>query len=77
MHFHRSEHWVVVKGTALIEIEGNKKLLKENESTFIPLGSKHRLTNPGKIELEIIEVQCGSLISEEDIIRFEDDYGRV
>ena len=77
MHHHRAEHWVVVKGIALVEIDGNKLLLNENDSTFIPLGSKHRLSNPGKITLEIIEVQSGSYVGEDDIVRFEDNYGRV
>ena len=76
IHHHRSEHWVVVKGTALVEIDDNKLLLSENESTYIPLGSKHRLSNPGKIALELIEVQSGSYVGEDDIIRFEDNYGR-
>ncbi len=76
MHHHRSEHWVVEKGTALVEIDDNKLLLSENESTYIPLGSKHRLSNPGKISLELIEVQSGSYVGEDDIIRFEDNYGR-
>ena len=76
MHHHRAEHWVVVKGTAEVEIENKIRILSENESTFIPLGAKHRLTNPGKIPLEIIEVQSGSYVGEDDIIRFEDLYGR-
>ena len=76
MHHHRSEHWVVVKGTAEVEVDGNKSILSENESTYIPLGSKHRLSNPGKISLEIIEIQSGSYVGEDDIIRFEDVYGR-
>ena len=76
MHYHRSEHWIVVKGTAEVEIDKNVKILSENESTYIPLGSKHRLINPGKIPLEIIEVQSGSYIDEEDIMRYEDNYGR-
>jgi len=76
MHYHRAEHWIVVKGTAEVEINNNLKILSENESTYIPLGSKHRLINPGKIPLEIIEVQSGSYVGEEDIVRFEDLYGR-
>ena len=76
MHYHRAEHWIVVKGTAEVEIDNNVKILSENESTYIPLGSKHRLVNPGKIPLEIIEVQSGSYVEEEDIVRFEDVYGR-
>ena len=77
MHHHRAEHWVVVNGTALIEKNGEKQLLSENESTFIPLGCKHRLSNPGKMRLELIEVQSGTYLGEEDIIRFEDSYGRI
>ena len=77
MHHHRAEHWVVVNGTALIEKDGDKQLLSENESTFIPLGCKHRLSNPGKMKLELIEVQSGTYLDEEDIIRFEDSYGRI
>ena len=75
-HKFRSEHWVVVKGTALVTIENNKIILKENQSTFIPLGSKHKLENPGKENLSIIEVQCGTYLGEDDIIRYEDKYGR-
>ena len=77
MHHYRAEHWVVVNGTALIEKNGEKQLLSENESTFIPLGCKHRLSNPGRIKLELIEVQSGMYLDEEDIIRFEDSYGRT
>ena len=77
MHNYRAEHWVVVNGTALIEKNGEKQLLSENESTFIPLGCKHRLSNPGRIKLELIEVQSGAYLDEEDIIRFEDSYGRT
>ena len=76
MHRHRSEHWIVVKGIAEI-INGDKVLeLKENESTYIPVGQTHRLSNPGKHPLEIIEVQTGSYLGEDDIVRFEDAYGR-
>ncbi|WP_269611641.1 mannose-1-phosphate guanylyltransferase/mannose-6-phosphate isomerase [Prochlorococcus marinus] len=77
MHHHRAEHWVVVNGTALIEKNGEKQLLSENESTFIPLGCKHRLSNPGRMKLKLIEVQSGTYLDEEDIIRFEDSYGRI
>ena len=76
MHHHRSEHWIVVKGTAEVEINDKRELLSENESTYIPLGSPHRLINPGKIPLTIIEVQSGSYVGEDDIVRFEDKYGR-
>jgi len=76
-HLHRAEHWVVVEGTAQVEVDGKITIIKENESTYIPLGSKHRLSNPGKIPLRIIEVQSGSYLEEDDIERFEDDYGRL
>jgi mannose-1-phosphate guanylyltransferase/mannose-6-phosphate isomerase len=76
MHHHRAEHWVVVSGTAQI-VNGDKTiLLSENESTYIPIGQKHRLSNPGKVPLEIVEVQSGSYLGEDDIVRFEDTYGR-
>jgi mannose-1-phosphate guanylyltransferase/mannose-6-phosphate isomerase len=76
MHHHRAEHWIVVKGTAQVTCGEKVFLLGENESTFIPLGSKHRLENPGKQPLELIEVQSGSYLGEDDIVRFEDVYGR-
>lgn len=76
MHHHRSEHWIVVKGTAKIYREGESYLLTENQSTYIPLGTQHRLENPGKLPLEIIEVQSGAYLGEDDIVRFEDKYGR-
>jgi mannose-1-phosphate guanylyltransferase/mannose-6-phosphate isomerase len=75
-HHHRAEHWVVVKGTADITNGDNKLLLSENQSIYIPLGEVHRLANPGTIPLEIIEVQSGSYLGEDDIVRFEDHYGR-
>ena len=75
-HKFRTEHWIVVSGTALVELEGKTKILKANESTYIPLGFKHRLSNPGKEPLILIEVQSGSYLGEDDIIRFEDNYGR-
>ena len=77
MHHHRSEHWVVVRGIADVEIDDKKIKLYENQSTFIPLGSKHRLSNYGDIKLQIIEIQTGSYISEDDIERFDDKYGRL
>jgi mannose-1-phosphate guanylyltransferase / mannose-6-phosphate isomerase len=77
MHHHRAEHWIVVKGTALVTNGENEVLLTENQSTYIPVGVMHRLTNPGKIPLELIEVQSGAYLGEDDIIRFEDTYGRV
>tara|TARA_B100001250_G_scaffold394579_1_gene398598 strand:+ start:150 stop:494 length:345 start_codon:yes stop_codon:yes gene_type:complete len=76
-HTHRAEHWVVVEGTALVHIDGKKHLIVENQSTYIPVGVKHRLTNPGKIPLKIIEVQSGAYLEEDDIERFDDDYGRT
>jgi len=75
-HHHRAEHWVVVSGTAEITCGEKKLLLTENQSTYIPLGTVHRLANPGTISLEIIEVQSGSYLGEDDIVRFEDYYGR-
>jgi mannose-1-phosphate guanylyltransferase/mannose-6-phosphate isomerase len=77
MHHHRAEHWVVVKGTAEVTNGDKVMLIAENESTYIPLGVKHRLRNPGKTALEIIEVQSGSYLGEDDIVRFEDTYGRA
>ena len=77
MHHHRTEHWIVVKGTAKVEVDNKSFVLSENQSTFIPLGSRHRLSNPGKIDLTIIEIQSGDYIGEDDIIRFKDDYGRI
>ena len=76
MHHHRAEHWIVVKGTAEITNGDQVLLLTENQSTYIPQGQTHRLTNPGKTPLEIIEVQSGSYLGEDDIVRFEDTYGR-
>ncbi len=75
-HFHRAEHWTVVSGAALITKDGKQFLLKEDESAYIPVGLKHRLENPGKIPLELIEVQSGSYLGEDDIVRFDDIYGR-
>jgi len=76
MHHHRAEHWVVVRGTARVTCEGESLILSENQSTYIPLGKTHRLENPGQIPLELIEVQSGSYLGEDDIVRFEDHYGR-
>jgi mannose-1-phosphate guanylyltransferase/mannose-1-phosphate guanylyltransferase/mannose-6-phosphate isomerase len=76
MHYHRAEHWVVIKGTAKITLDDREIVLTEDQSTYIPLGTKHRLENIGKIPLEIIEVQTGSYLGEDDIVRFSDDYGR-
>jgi mannose-1-phosphate guanylyltransferase/mannose-6-phosphate isomerase len=77
MHFHRAEHWVVVRGTARVTRGDDTFLLTENESTYIPPGTRHRLTNPGKVALELIEVQTGAYLGEDDIVRFEDSYGRT
>ena len=75
-HFHRAEHWVVVKGTAEVTLNDQVLLVHENEAIYLPIGSMHRLTNPGKIPLELIEVQVGSYTGGDDIIRVEDIYGR-
>jgi len=77
MHYHRAEHWIVVRGTARVVNGENTRLLTENQSTYIPLGTLHRLENPGKVPLEMIEVQSGSYLGEDDIVRFEDNYGRT
>jgi mannose-1-phosphate guanylyltransferase/mannose-6-phosphate isomerase len=76
MHHHRAEHWIVVKGTARVTRGEDVFLLSENQSTYIPLGVKHRLENPGAIPLELIEVQSGPYLGEDDIVRFEDVYNR-
>jgi mannose-1-phosphate guanylyltransferase / mannose-6-phosphate isomerase len=76
MHHHRAEHWIVVQGTARITRNDETFLLSENESTFIPIGATHRIENPGKVPLHIIEVQSGSYLGEDDIVRYEDNYGR-
>ena len=76
-HFHRAEHWIVVRGTALVTVGDQEKILRENESTYIPLGEIHRLENPGKIPLELIEVQSGSYLGEDDIVRLDDVYNRI
>ncbi len=77
MHHHRAEHWIVVKGTALVEKDGEKQLVGENQSTYIPMGCKHRLSNPGRMPVELIEVQSGAYLGEDDIVRLEDRYGRI
>ena len=77
MHYHRAEHWIVVQGTALVTRGDEVVTLSENQSTYIPVGVKHRLANPGMIPLELIEVQSGSYLGEDDIVRFDDQYGRV
>lgn len=77
MHHHRAEHWIVVRGTARVTRDDEQFLLSENQSTYIPIGTRHRLENPGKVPLEMIEVQSGSYLGEDDIVRFEDSYGRT
>ncbi len=77
MHHRRAEHWIVVEGSALVTCDERQFVLNVNESTFIPLGARHRLENPGKEPLHLIEVQSGSYLGEDDIVRFEDTYGRV
>jgi mannose-1-phosphate guanylyltransferase/mannose-6-phosphate isomerase len=76
MHHHRAEHWVVVSGTAKVTRGDEVKLVAENESTYIPIGVRHRLENPGKVPLHLIEVQSGGYLGEDDIVRFEDLYKR-
>lgn len=77
MHYHRSEHWVVVSGTALVEIGGEERMLVENQAVDIAKATSHRLANPGKVPLEIIEIQSGPYLEEDDIVRFDDVYGRI
>ena len=76
MHHHRAEHWIVVSGTAEVTCDDKTFMLGEDESTYIPLGNRHRLANPGRIPLELIEVQSGTYLGEDDIVRFDDEYGR-
>lgn len=76
-HFHRAEHWVVVRGTAEVEVDGRSKLVSENESVYIPIGAVHRLGNPGKVPLDLIEVQSGAYLGEDDIVRLDDIYARA
>ena len=77
MHHHRAEHWIVVSGTAKVRVGQTEQMLTENQSIYIPIGEIHSLENPGKVDLELIEVQSGSYLGEDDIVRFEDRYGRV
>jgi mannose-1-phosphate guanylyltransferase/mannose-6-phosphate isomerase len=77
LHNHRAEHWTVIKGKGVVTCDGNEITLGANESTFIPLGSKHRLANPFEEVVEIVEVQVGDYLGEDDIVRFEDKYGRI
>ena len=75
-HFHRSEHWIVVEGTAKVTVDDEVKLVTENESVYIPLGAVHRMENPGRVPMVLIEVQTGAYVGEDDIIRYEDVYAR-
>lgn len=75
-HYHRAEHWAVVKGTAQVTVGNQDRLLSENQSTYIPLGERHRLANPGKVPAYLIEVQSGTYLGEDDIVRYDDVYGR-
>ena len=77
MHYHRSEHWVVVSGTAKVTIGDQETIVHEGESIFVPKSSVHRMENPGMVPLEIIETQVGEYLGEDDIVRFEDVYGRI
>jgi mannose-1-phosphate guanylyltransferase/mannose-6-phosphate isomerase len=77
MHHHRAEHWVVVSGTAKVRIGDQEQFVTENQSVYIPVGVLHSLENPGKLPLHLIEVQSGSYLGEDDIVRFEDRYGRA
>ena len=77
LDFHRAEHWVVVSGIALVTRDADEILIRENESIYLPLGCTHRMANPGRIPLTLIEVQSGSYLGEDDIVRLEDTYGRI
>ncbi len=76
-HNHRSEHWVIVRGTVKVVNGENEVILKENESIYIPVGNKHRMENPGEVNSEVIEVQTGDYLGEDDIVRYEDIYNRI
>lgn len=76
-HFHRSEHWIVVEGSAIVTKGTSSNLLSENEAIYIPVGEVHRLENPGKVPMRLIEVQTGAYFGEDDILRYDDDYGRA
>ena len=75
-HIHRSEHWIVVEGTARVTIDEEVKLITENQSVYIPVGAVHRMENPGKVPMVLIEVQTGAYVGEDDIVRYEDVYAR-
>jgi mannose-1-phosphate guanylyltransferase/mannose-6-phosphate isomerase len=76
LHHKRSEHWVVVAGMAKITVGEEIRILRENQSAYVPVGTRHRLENPGEVPLHLIEVQCGNYLGEDDIVRLEDTYGR-
>jgi mannose-6-phosphate isomerase-like protein (cupin superfamily) len=76
MHYHRAEHWIIVSGAAIVTRDSTRTLLRENEAVFIPVGMRHRIENPGKTPLVLVEVQIGGYLEEDDIVRFEDRYGR-
>ena len=76
MHYHRAEHWVVVMGSALVERDGNERMVVENQNIYIPMGCKQRLSNPGRTPVELIEIQSGTYLGDDDIVRFQDRYGR-
>ena len=76
-HFHRSEHWIVVEGTARVTVDDEVKLVTENQSVYLPLGCVHRMENPGKVPMVLIEVQTGAYVGEDDIVRYEDVYART
>ena len=76
-HLKRAEHWIIIKGVATITLNKKQYVLNENESTYIPIGSKHRLTDNEVSQLRLIEVQCGDYLGEDDIFRFDDNYGRI
>ena len=77
MHHHRAEHWIVVEGTAKVTVDDEVKLVTENESVYIPLGAVHRMENPGRVPMVLIEVQTGAYVGEDDIVRYEDIYART
>ena len=77
LHHHRAEHWVVVSGTARVTLQDQEHLLSENQSIYVPVGAVHALENPGKIPLDLIEIQVGSYLGEDDIVRLDDRYGRT
>lgn len=76
-HYHRSEHWIIVEGSALVTKGSETKLLSEDDSIYIPVGTIHRLENPGRVPMRMIEVQTGTYFGEDDIVRFDDEYGRT